>query len=250
MNAPPEPRRVFRSATPPASWAQRRAFSLMELLVVMAIVVILMAISIPAIASARESARRTTCLSSLRSLGSALRQYMDTRNAGILPAVPSYLTAPDRRWRDVFPLVGEFLAAPLPTRDSTTRRWSAAPPYACPSDRIFRMRYGYSYHFHAGAFMTDPEGPIERFDPTQAQIVTRLYEKQQGVFSRGRLFEDLDFRGHRGAPRGQLGTNAVFWDGSAGWAGLGDFDPGSEPHVWREDLYDPPLDGPVAASRE
>ncbi|QYU67121.1 prepilin-type N-terminal cleavage/methylation domain-containing protein [Leptolyngbya sp. 15MV] len=56
MNAPPEPRRVFRSATPPASWAQRRAFSLMELLVVMAIVAILMAITIPAIASARESA--------------------------------------------------------------------------------------------------------------------------------------------------------------------------------------------------
>ncbi len=52
------------TTTPPA--LNRRAFSLVELLVVFAILVILSALILPAIQSARESARRVQCASNLR----------------------------------------------------------------------------------------------------------------------------------------------------------------------------------------
>jgi prepilin-type N-terminal cleavage/methylation domain-containing protein len=54
----------------------RRAFTLIELLVVIAIIAILAAILFPVFAQARESARRATCLSNLKQLGTAVMLYV------------------------------------------------------------------------------------------------------------------------------------------------------------------------------
>lgn len=57
------------------SRAGRRAFTLVELLTVIAVIAILAAILFPAFAQARENARRTSCLNNLSQLGSAFAQY-------------------------------------------------------------------------------------------------------------------------------------------------------------------------------
>ncbi|MBI3910086.1 MAG: DUF1559 domain-containing protein [Armatimonadetes bacterium] len=54
----------------------RRAFTLIEVLVVIAVIAILAAIVFPVFATARESARRTSCASNLRQLGMATQLYV------------------------------------------------------------------------------------------------------------------------------------------------------------------------------
>lgn len=66
----------------------RRGFTLVELLVVIAIIGILIALLLPAIQSAREASRRSTCLNQLRQLGIAVHNHLDTYK--VFPAGAAY----------------------------------------------------------------------------------------------------------------------------------------------------------------
>ncbi len=138
-------RRVFRN--------RKRAFTLVELLVVILIIGILVALLLPAVQAAREAARRAQCLNNLKQIGLALHNYASAN--GCFP--PSFcielgasLSTNNGSWSihgRLLPYLEQKVAyqrirldlpwdQQLGTEVPTTR----IPTYICPSEQNDRVR--------------------------------------------------------------------------------------------------------------
>ena len=77
--------------------ARRAGFTLIELLVVIAIIALLIGILLPALGSARESAKELKCLTQVRAMGQAFTFYADD-NRDWYPVIPA--TQPNSQYLD------------------------------------------------------------------------------------------------------------------------------------------------------
>src|SRR5438132_7277812 len=85
ISCAPNHRIMTKSSPPPVV----RAFTLIEVLVVIAIIIGLAAILIPSLNSALESAKATKDLSNLRQIGALMQAYLNDKD-GILPATATW----------------------------------------------------------------------------------------------------------------------------------------------------------------
>jgi len=105
----------------------RRGFTLIDLLVVIAIIAILAAILFPVFAQAREKARQTSCLSNLKQLSSAMLMYAGDYDERFPPVVGR-----DSRQRNLYLMSWMHLLEPY-----TKNRGI----FVCPSSRHTSQDY-------------------------------------------------------------------------------------------------------------
>jgi len=109
---------------------RQRAFTLVELLVVIAVVVLLLALLAPALDKARAAGRTTVCLANQRQIGLAVQQYrVDYRQALVPAQVYNAQTQDDPEVVTWYRLISGYLGEPTQTHLNLPDVLDACPEY-------------------------------------------------------------------------------------------------------------------------
>jgi prepilin-type processing-associated H-X9-DG protein/prepilin-type N-terminal cleavage/methylation domain-containing protein len=199
---------------------QKHAFTLIELLVVISIISLLIALLLPAVQAARESARRAQCVNNLKQIGLALHSYEGTHRA--FP--PGYVSNFDASGTDTGPgwgwaamLLPQMEQKPLfdavnfnlPIEDvsNPTFRLTRMTVLLCPSDSAPLVWW---------AVTRDPSGtPLQNICQVAAANYVGMYgTSDPGIDGDGIFFRD----GNIGIPNITDGTAQTIAAGERAYA--------------------------------
>jgi prepilin-type N-terminal cleavage/methylation domain-containing protein len=202
----------------------KRAFTLIELLIVIAIISILSAILFPVFGKARSSARRTACLSNVKQIGTAIGMYTSDYDGAFPNTGDPYLWVGKRfRW-PIMPYLG---VAKVSASESSADRFKSANGASnlllCPDDVAANSfdytSYAYSVAYYESdeslAAISSIQNLIQAFSKpgSLAQTVSRtdadvVYPSQKVMVTE--WTNNHDFAGSK--PIGMWGTIAAPFD--------------------------------------
>lgn len=190
---------------------RRRAFTIIELMVVISIIAVLLGITLPALKGARDAAHRASCLANLKGIGNGLQVYLNAHGQ----ILPYALPLDDSAFNPLSegPSPDSILATIGDTVDS-------AEVFICPADEqipdellaagVGPVGRHSSYEYWAGWLMVFRE--LEEQDERPAFTVTKFYADNPDFPV---LADSADRH-----PRGPTGTrkNALYFgDWRADW---------------------------------
>jgi prepilin-type N-terminal cleavage/methylation domain-containing protein/prepilin-type processing-associated H-X9-DG protein len=152
----------------------RRAFSLIELLVAIGIIAVLVAMLLPAIASARRASHATVCASNLRQLATALIHYAQDYDG----AFPPNSGEVQQFWYKKS-AIGRYVPSKIPMADDTV----AGGVMVCPGDADDAIR-SYSMNIFASSYVSSyvrndlqgdrPPGKLYKFGTKKSSEIILL----------------------------------------------------------------------------